>query len=660
MRRLTSLPPAAVLAGLVFLSADLRWWAGSAIPTPWIVPDEPIYAALGTSLWRTGHFQLLGEPAGFFSLVYPALAGLPLVALGTEHGYAALKALQALVVSLTAVPVYLWSRSLVRRRSLALVPAALTLTLPGLAYSGLVMTEVAFLPTVLLAAWAIARALERPTLARQALLVGAILLATATRLQAFVLVPVLATALLLQLVLERDLGRVRRFAPSGVALSVAAAAWALWRLAHGGPASQLFGAYQQAGQVHYSVGEAAKYVLWHAGDVILFTAVAPVCALALLLLEARRLPTPVRAYVVVATASTLWLVVEVGVFASRHVGYLAERNLLPLAPVLFVALGVWLDRGAARPRLRTLAVCTAALALVAILPLGRLVTLAATPDSFTIVPLLRLREGAASLDPDLVATLAAGGVLAAFAILPRRLVGLLPLALGVLLAGTSIWASHFVAGQAREVQSQTVGAEPRWIDRSASGPVAFLYTGEIYWNAVWESAFWNRRLDEVYGLLGATVPGGLPQRVVSLRDDGRLVLPDGRPAASTWAVATSVVRFVGRPLAEAGSGLLLWRLDGPFRVSTWTQRAQEGGRSHTRVLVYDCHAGKLDVGLAAAAPGTVELRRNDLPLDTVRLAAGQTFSRSIAAAPAAGRGTCTFDVVADAGISERGLEFVRS
>ena len=66
-------------------------------------------------------------------------------------------------MSLTAVPVYLWGRSLVGSRG-ALVAAALTLALPGLVYSGLVMTEVLFYPVLVLAAWAAARAIQEPTL----------------------------------------------------------------------------------------------------------------------------------------------------------------------------------------------------------------------------------------------------------------------------------------------------------------------------------------------------------------------------------------------------------------------------------------------------------------------------------------------------------------
>src|SRR5439155_1451281 len=81
--------------------------------------------------------------------------------------------LLAVGMSLAAGPVYLWGRSLVSRRS-ALVAAALTVAAPGLTYSGLVMTEVLFYPLLVLAAWAAAEAIARPTLRTQGLLVLAV------------------------------------------------------------------------------------------------------------------------------------------------------------------------------------------------------------------------------------------------------------------------------------------------------------------------------------------------------------------------------------------------------------------------------------------------------------------------------------------------------
>ena len=104
------------------------------MPTPWIAPDEMIYGLLGQSLYRTGHLAILGGPTPYYSAVVPLLAGVPLSVSDLAGGYSVLKVVQALVISLAAVPVYFWARSSCRGagrslRSLAGLPAR---------YSGLV------------------------------------------------------------------------------------------------------------------------------------------------------------------------------------------------------------------------------------------------------------------------------------------------------------------------------------------------------------------------------------------------------------------------------------------------------------------------------------------------------------------------------------------
>ena len=365
MPRLSPLRAGIALAALVGLSTTLRWWAAERIPIPWIAPDELLYGLLGRSLWEHGNLDLLGQPTRFFSLVSPALVGGPLRLGNLETGYDLLKGLQAFAMSLAAVPVYLWGRAFLTRAG-ALVAAALSLAIPGLVYSGLIMTEVAFYPVLLLAAWAIARALSRGTVGSQALALAAIALASLTRLQAAVLVPVFFTALAIDLGLAREPSRLRRFWPFAVGTAVLAVLWSAYRLSHGGPFSQVLGGYQAAGETHYSVSDALRFVLYHAEYTLVFTGVVPVCAFALLLVQAvRNRPDPeVRAYLATTSALTVWLVAEVGIFASRHVGLLAERNLFGLAPLFFLGLMLWLERGLARPRLATAAIALGAVLLV--------------------------------------------------------------------------------------------------------------------------------------------------------------------------------------------------------------------------------------------------------------------------------------------------------
>jgi len=640
MRRPTR--AAALLGLLVTVSTLFRFWGGTLVPSPWINPDEIIYGALGRSLYHDGTFRILGRPTEFISLVYPALVGGPLSLGNLERGYHLLKLIQALVMSLTAVPVYLWARSL-GARGWAFVAAALAVAIPGLAYSGLIMTEVAFYPVVLLAAYALAAALERPTLGRQALLVLACAAAAMTRLQAFVLLPVLVTAAGIDVLLDRRRPRrILRLAPAAGALVLLAAAWAGWRLRNGGALSRVFGAYEPAGQIHYGAGRAGRFVLYHFADLAFFTGIVPICAVLALLVAGNRADARLRAYLATTLALCLWFPLEVGVFASQHVGYLAERNMLPLAPVLFVGFAVWLARGAPRPRLVTAASAAAVLALVAALPLSKLARPEAFPDSFTLLPLIRLRKDSPGADAEVLLLAVCLALLLAFAFLPRRLLVLLPLVLVAAFGAVSIEATNRISFEADFLAGQTSGPVHRWIDERTAGPVAYLYIGEPNWPAAWQSFFWNRRVAHVYDLLTARIPGGLPQDSVGPLEDGRLVLVDGSPAQGDYVVSQYPVAFRGRVIGSAGEGFQLWRLNPPFRISVWIQRVA----GHVRVLAYACRPSRLRLEVVGTPGSPIDLRRNDRPYRRVVVPESSTWSGSIPAAPPRPVGTrlCTFDV----------------
>jgi len=656
MRTLRRDSPAVLLAALVAVSTLLRFWAAYRIPTPWIAPDELIYAELGRSLYAHGTLALLGHRTSFFSLVYPALAGGPLSLSNVALGYTLLKAVQALVMSLAAVPVYLWSRRLVPAR-LALLPAALTLAVPGLVYSGLILTEVAFYPLLVLAAWAMAEALVRPTVARQALFVAALLVALATRLQAVALVPAFLTALAF------DRRKALRVWPTLAAFAVAAAGWAGWQLRNGGPASKLLGAYQAAGEVHYTVRDSARFVLYHLGDVVLFTGLFPVCALALLALLAPRSDEE-RAYVGVAVGTTLWLTAEVGVFASRHVGHLAERNLFALAPILFLALAVWLDRGALRPPVRTALVALAAFGAILALPIATFVSAATIPDAPTLIPLQRLHVHAPGVSLELVLDLVAAAAAAAFALVRRRFAWVLPLVLLAGLAGASISAGRVVAAEATLVQPGTLGKHRRWIDAVAPGPVTYLYTGDVYWNSVWESIFWNRRVRTVYDLLSAAVPGGIPQDSLGPLEDGTLVDKFGHSPDVRYVVASDSLTFRGRRLADAGNGISLWALDPPFRLAQWIQNIRFDGvvEQHAKAFVYACRGGRFLLRVRATEPTKVRLLVDERPFVSLRLGAGETRAASVDARPRPplGQHLCSFDLFTEAPVEVDELRFLSS
>ena len=174
-------------------------------------------------------------------------------------------------MSLAAVPVFLWARSLVPARS-ALLAAALTVAVPGLAYSGLVMTEVLFYPLLVLAAWAAAEALVRRTWQAQLLAVAAFLAVAGTRLQAIVLLPAYATAVGLDAGMARSWAGLRKLWPAVAGFGGLALAWLVWQLASGGAT---LGGYQVVADTSYSVGGAAKYVVYHLADLLILCGVCP-------------------------------------------------------------------------------------------------------------------------------------------------------------------------------------------------------------------------------------------------------------------------------------------------------------------------------------------------------------------------------------------------
>jgi hypothetical protein len=659
-------PAAAILAVLVGLSTVVRFYAGSRIDGLWIAPDEMIYASLGQSLWEDGAMRIFGGPTGFYSLVYPALAGLPLVLFGLEDGYVVLKALQALVMSLTAVPVYLWTRRMASQ-GWALVAAALSLAVPGLLYAGLIMTEVAFYPALVLAAWATAAALERPTLGRQALLAGAIVLAGATRLQGLVLVPVVLTALLLAALLERDARLPLRFWPALAALAVPALAWFAWRATASGWEGVL-GSYAAAADSGYALGESARFVAYHLGDLLLVTAFFPVCAVALLAWEAfrgREQAAPVRAYVATAVSLTVWLVVEVGVFASENVNQLAERDLIGVAPVLFVGFAVWLGRGAPRPRVAAALVALVALGLLLALPLRRFVVQAAIPDAFAVVPLVWLREHAAIETFELVVWMAAALAAVLFVLVPRRLVIVLPLVAAGALAYASIAATREVSANANFDQRYLLGGERGWVDELAGEPVAYLYSGERYWNGVWQTLFWNRRVRHVYTPEGIRLPPGLPLTVVRVDDDGRFLRPDGSAVPERMMVASNRQKLRGEPVGGIEqtfleqTGLTLWRLDPPARMDSILTGVRPDGDMHEPAImrVWNCGSGRLELTLLPKASTRAVLRVNGRESQTLRFAGEEFVNATVF--PPGGAEFCRFEIVPDSLLGSTRIEFVR-
>lgn len=664
--------PWLALVALVVASTAVRVAASRGVTTPWIAPDEMEYGLLGRSLYATGTLGILHDSSGFVSALVPAVFGLPLSLGDLELGYSVLKALGALVMSLAAVPVYLWARTLVSTRW-ALGAAALTLALPGLAYSGLIMSEVVFYPVLTLAAWSIAATIESPTLTRQLGFCAAFAVAVLTRPQAAILVPAFLGAVALDAALARTWPRIRSYAPALAGIGLAAAGWALVTALTGGP---VLGGYSGA-ERHYSLRHALAYVAYHAGDLVLLTGVLPVCAVGVLLASGARRgerDPRARAYLAATTALALAVVTEVGVFASGNVGHLAERDLIGLAPAFFVGFVLWLARGGTENRRAKAGTALVAVAAVAAIPLGAFVNANALVDGLSLVPLYHLRSltslpaTTVALDAGVVATAAL------FVLVPRRLLLALPVLVGLVLASGSVAASRQVVSESNSQRTVVVGPIRRWIDNAATGPVAYLYDQSMPFNTVWQALFWNRRIEGVYDLPASFVAGPVPQQTLSVATDGRLETSAGGSPRPAFVVAPQPYALVGKPVAYSPrnadqSGLALWKASLPLRVSAVSFGLESNGDidpaagdASGGLTAYDCRGGSFRLTLLVKEAETIRIELDGRAVRRRAFPGQSLWSVTVPVDPAAAArgGICRLEVFPSALTGTTRLVFDRA
>jgi hypothetical protein len=642
----------------------VRWFDG-----PWITPDEFVYGLVGRSFWETGHLGLLGGGAPFYGL-YPVLAGLPEAVFGTAVGLTVLQVIQALLASSAAAIVYMWARPAAGLRW-ALTAAVLTALLPAVLYSGLVMTEAMFLPVATLALWTIARALAHPTRSRQFVAVATLLLATSVRLQGVVMVPVLLSAIGLMSCFGRDPKLVRNLAPLLVTLGLLAAALLCFQLVRTGSASSSLGAYAVTASQGYDRVAAAKWAFWHLGDVFLLVLGAPFIAMLLLASESIKGGEPdpqVRAVVATTLSACFWLPLQVGVFASRFVGQLAERDLIALAPPLLVCFAIWLTRGLPRPQPLTSIVATFAAVTALLLPVRTLVTAAASPDAFMTIPLWRIYERVSGGTFELAWVTAVTVIVVLTVLIPRRAAVLLPSLIAGIFVITSILTVHEIEYRTQFVRTQFFGtASKSWVNDAATGPVTYVYDGNPFWNAVWEYAYWNDRIRWIAKLPSPT-PGPLPNASSARADNDGLVVDDkGRSFPSHYVLASTVFTFIGKVVAEVRqsgldqAGLRLWRTPGAPRLAT----AMTGLRSNgdisepVHITVYGCRPGRLELTLVSKEQTPLLVDIDGKPAAHIALTPGKIWKGSVPAPPQAnGNRRCVYGLSSPGLVSSTRIKFV--
>ena len=105
-------------------------------------------------------------------------------------------------------------------------------------------------------------------------------------------------------------------------------------------------AYAVTVEVHYSIRDTARWILYHFGEIAFSVGMIPASALIVLFALAWRRGFLSReaeqAFVAVAVATSFWVVVQAGAFASHFSNRIEERNMLYVEPLLLLALVVWL------------------------------------------------------------------------------------------------------------------------------------------------------------------------------------------------------------------------------------------------------------------------------------------------------------------------------
>jgi 4-amino-4-deoxy-L-arabinose transferase-like glycosyltransferase len=588
--RAAAIPTWLVLGGVVAVSAVVRFVISLSYPSPWTWTDELLYGELAKSFAATGHFAIRDVPgrAGF-GVVYPLLIS-PAYALFTSipAAYTLIKAINAVAMSLGAVPTYLLARRLVGRW-FALMAALLVLALPGFAFTAQVMTENAFFTVFVFWCWTLVRALERPSLGRQVAAIALIVVAYLTRPQGILLVPALLTAVVLVTVLdalaarERRLGRALlqsagRYVATWVIFAAAGGAYLVlqlvvrgetWRVALFGPT------YAQLGAEHYSVTDVSHWLVYHAGELAFSVAVIPFAALLLVVfagLDPRERWRELRVLAAVFFSASAWLLVGVAAFATTpYAQRLVERDVMYLGPLSLVALMVSLGSGLLWRRRTSAAVAAlVTVGFVAAAPFTSFLTPSAANDSFSVLALESVLDRHLVGVGQLQTAVIAGAVIAAtiFLLVPRRLALALPacVLLSFALANGPIHTrTEFASKQAR---LGGVQARRDWIDRALGTQpvVTALWSGRAAFVSLWDNEFFNRSVGKVYNFAGP--PDGLPQETVTLDPATGAVMLAGRPLRAKYVLADSSMTVAGTPVAsDPGVGMTVYRTPGPLRVN---------------------------------------------------------------------------------------------
>ena len=600
--RIAAVPARYALAAIVGLSFVVRLAAVLAHATPLYFPDEYIYGTLARSLAETGKLAIRGQPAHFPALLEPLLASPFWLFHDPMLAYRLTLGLNALAMSLAAIPVYLLARRLGLGAGLALAAGALAVASPDLLFASFLLADPIAYPLVLTALYLAVRALEKPTWKLQVAFVAVAGLAAFARIQYAVLpLAFIAAALLV----ER--GRVRRYWPTFALLLVPVVGVVAL-----GP-SRVLGYYTQVPHANVPVLAALK---WAAIDTMMLAYSAgwiliPGALVGLALALVRPRTRIELAFGAMALFLAGGIFVEAAVYAARGATRYQERYLFALLPLVALAFGLYVKRG--WPHRLAVAVVSLAMLLLSVrVPLSGFTAADNKQDSPFLFAVFRL-EALLSVGTGTLIVAIAAGILSvlAVALVGRKHAAAIVLSLaGLACVLASLGSFVFDRANAANVRASDLPRDLTWIDRSGLKDVSLVQTMGAPRGRATDQLFWNRSVTRVTLLPGAEATDAFGATPITVTGDGRMVA--GRdPITGPILFESFAARaeFTGAQFVGRGVSLELYKPVGTPRLSLLVAGLYTDG--------WLAHAGRLTVwpDKSGRTDGTLTLRFW-LPKDT--------------------------------------------
>jgi hypothetical protein len=514
--------------------------------TPWLFTDELETTQISRAIADTGHPARRGVSYPLHQLYPYFLAPIWLIH-NVATAYSGIKYLDVFVMTSVAFPTYFLARMLVRK-GWALFAAAGAAAIPSLAYSSWIVEETWAYPYAALCFFLLVKAYVEK---RRGWVIAALIAAAIAPLvrSELVVIPVTIVFASLLVAWTSEWGRRRR------------ANWVIGDyigtfVLAAGAVILVSGIASHHSLSWYSVTTYWKHRIfvlgdWAAGSLAIGLGVLPLVfgLAALWPVRGEERTRPLRMFRCVAAGG----IIAFGLYTGMKAAYLStvfatrveERNLIYIAPLLFIGTALVLDRR--RVNLAALAVAAAyGFYLVVGTPFQMGVQLYSDALGFAILQQANRYYEWTPVTAQwlLIGILVVGTALLAAATIVRR--GAWIAAGGAIVVGVAILAWN-VTGEisaaagtvsiSRQLEA-TLRHPFTWVDQVAKGkPTIYLAQGVADPNPEWELEFWNRSITSVQsldGTLGGPGPSGTPNTTA----DGRVYwsLDPANPGA-TYAYA---------------------------------------------------------------------------------------------------------------------------